>query len=68
MLKILNKFKPSSYSRMRVWQKFLTSFLAYFVIVSCISSVLGEIEPLPAESDVDFHDVSIFGTHNLCYL
>lgn len=59
MLLKLNKSHTTPNSpRMRVLQKFLTSFLAYYVIVSCISSVLGEIEPMPAESDVDFHDVS----------
>lgn len=59
MLEIFGKSldKPQN-PRMRVLTKFLTSFLAYFVIASCISSVLGEIEPMPAESDVDFHDVS----------
>lgn len=58
---MLLKLKDSSTTpspRMRVLQKFLTSFLAYYVIVSCISSVSAEIEPMPAESDVDFHDVS----------
>lgn len=58
MLKLRESHHTTKNSRMRVLQKFFASFFAYYVIVSCISSVLGEIEPMPAESDVDFHDVS----------
>ncbi|XP_063703732.1 putative divalent cation/proton antiporter TMEM165 isoform X1 [Culicoides brevitarsis] len=53
-----NRRSTEKSSRMRVLTRFLTSFLAYFVIASCIkSSALAEIEPMPVESDVDFHDL-----------
>ena len=44
--------------RLNAWKQYFYTFLTYYVIINCLSVVLAEIEPLPAETDVDFHDVS----------